>query len=467
MFAFRGDIADALDIVEALRSESGAAQVNSPTSTALLVLHATGIRTIARSWLAGWADARQVISSAAKAMAETEPQVLHAPIDASLHLRAAAAEEQVERHALWHMERESPSELGIDDRTAEMLRARRSERVGEFSSDDARETLRAAYHIAVGDGVQGLLWHLADSGSRLGDLDPSARLVAGIAIIEAVTAVGHVVGAAAQHSRDVLAGGPHTQSPYNDEPAQVWFEESRRAINRHVAQSLAASEPRSTAREPDDFGAATMLLMNEVAHAVRTEGIQDGGASLAEIWSAAVKIRARDEAAWRRVGGSVPIESSAPVAAALALSGAVFAYAVSHGQAEEDAVSDLQHIVRRGLGRSSVGSALDAWDLFEGGVGVLDGLGWVTRRVGWLRTLTTHLAERGWATTLDQPSLPADTPELLRLIEMQDTDAGAGCAVWPGTAFAVRVLGTMSGESEEALRQRPGLRSYYVRIGEA
>ena len=86
-------------------------------------------------------------------------------------------------------------------------------------------------------------------------------------------------------------------------------------------------------------------------------------------------------------------------------------------------------------------------------------------RTEWEMRLSRAIAERGYAPPTYHPFLfeseprPWNAPPLIKMLGIPER--GGSMLLKPRTIFAAEVIGPLSGEPEEDLRNRPSLRHYY------
>ena len=230
----------------------------------------------------------------------------------------------------------------------------------------------------------------------------------------------------------------------------------RSIILIQLAQALEQLEPEQVKTDPDWFGQTLFTLLHHTEQA-----IVDGETSVVSgvfknILTASLKLHVHVNSTYRPPTYEITSAVLNPVLDLLELSGLAIIYEELGDDESAKPVRNAWHHWRnRELAIETVLNALDIAS------GIFTPMSMM--RTNWETRLVNKIHEYGYSTPTYSPfgDVPVKDirPPLVRMLGVMET--GHSLSLHPYVLFAGEVIGPLSGQSDEKLRTRPGLKHYY------
>lgn len=235
--------------------------------------------------------------------------------------------------------------------------------------------------------------------------------------------------------------------------------ESRSRVLKHIADAIVFLQPESEPSEPDFFGEAWFRLAHHTEQALREPDETVVRNVFSKLLLATHNLQVHMLATYKQ-----PTYETTGVWAAtvgkmmdlLELSGLALIYDELHGGGLAEAVSEAWAALDTA---SKVPHGLVKYALEQLDYRALTILPGSMRTYQWRINLTEAIVAAGYARPRYGPFDPSPRRDAPRLVGMLNEAYDFG--ITPGAVFAGEVLGPLSGETEEKLMDRPGLRRYY------
>ena len=237
----------------------------------------------------------------------------------------------------------------------------------------------------------------------------------------------------------------------------------RSPILERMAEAASELRPEPSQSAPDLFGEAVFTLLHHTE-----EAIAIGDAALIErvfskVLTASMVLEDHVLSTYKSPTFLYNPALLDPIVDLLELSGLALVYEALRDDRSADSIRQawLTYVQSLQQPEAAAKRVLDLLDLADGGFSGA----WSPRsiaRTEWETRLSERIAEAGYALPDylpfgDQPTWTA--PPLIKMLGVSESMPSIHLP--PRAIFAARVIGRLSGESEETLRARPGLKRYY------
>ena len=298
---------------------------------------------------------------------------------------------------------------------------------------------------------------------------PEANAMSGLQGLQALAKAQLVADSLpeAMSNLDSLLLGNDREQGDEIEALATKIAECRSEILGGIAGTIVHLRPSRSKSEPDLFGQSLFTLVHHAE-----EAIAKGDISLVKevfpqtLWGSLVleeHLRATYQAPTYRVTAAI----FDPTVDILELSGIAMVYASLRGDQSDQPVIDAWKNQLSSLGQTDAATRiLNVLEIVDG----YPSMGISHRsiaRTGWEMRLSREIEDYGYAHpefhTFEEEPRHRNAPPLIEILGI--SGRGGRMFLKPRTVFAAEVIGPLSGESEEVLRSRQGLRYYYQKKG--
>ncbi len=296
---------------------------------------------------------------------------------------------------------------------------------------------------------------------------PEASAMSGLQALQALAKAQLVADAlpeAMSSLRSLMLGNDMEQGE-EIETFAAKIAECRAEVLGHIAGAIVHLKPERTKSEPDLFGEGIFTLLHHTEDA-----IAKGHTSLVKevfpqiLWGSFV-FQEHLQTAYQAPTYQVNTAIFDPIVDILELSGLAKIYASLRGDQSDQSIIEAWENQLTSLKQTEAAARLlYILDLVDGypSIGISPRS---VARTEWGMRLERTVAEHGFTRpmfhTFEEEPRPWDAPLLIKMLGV--SERGGSIILKPRTIFAAEVIGPLSGEPEEALRSRRGLRHYYER----
>ena len=237
----------------------------------------------------------------------------------------------------------------------------------------------------------------------------------------------------------------------------------RSAVLERVANALPHLQPEQSTSGPDLFGEAWFNLVHHAAQAIAGGDVDLVDRVFSQILTGTYTLHDYVVSTYRPPTYQITPAHLDPMIDTLELSGLAIVYEVLRGDGSADHVREAwtAHIEASGRTKESAKQILDLLDVATAGFR-LQMAPRSAARGEWGLRLSKRIIEEGYARPghfpLDDPP-PWNAPPLIKMLGVDESMPRL--LLDPRVIFAAEVLGPLSGETEDALRSRPGLKRYF------
>lgn len=238
---------------------------------------------------------------------------------------------------------------------------------------------------------------------------------------------------------------------------------TRSAILERVADALPHLQPEQSTSAPDLFGAAWFNLAHHTEQAITSGDVDLVGRVFSQLLSGTYTLHDYVLSTYRPPTYQIGPALLDPMIDTLELSGLAIVYEALRGDGSGDHVREAWTTRIKASGRTE-GAATQILNLLDAAATEFP-LRLTSRsaaRSEWSLRLAKRIIEDGYARPTRFPlddSPPWNAPPLIKMLGVDESMP----RLWldPRAIFAAEVLGPLSGEAEDELRARPGLKSYF------
>ena len=300
------------------------------------------------------------------------------------------------------------------------------------------------------------------AGGALARSSPVVKAMTGAQALEAVAKAELVVDTiprAVEELENLQRG--HDPQPTSELEGLVERVRARRSpILRCIAEAVVELRPAQSHAAPDLFGQALFTLVHHTEQAIAGGDIELVRLVFQKVLHAALILDEHVRKTYKPSTSQINSAILDPLIDILELSGLAMVYEVLRGDQSADPVRQAWETYIKSCAQpeSVAKGVLTNLDLADGGLSFGSPRG--IARTEWGMRLSKRIVEAGYA----QPEYhwfgdrPWDAPALIKMLGVSE---GPPNLLYPRTIFAADVIGPLSGESEQMLRARPGLRYYY------
>ena len=423
----------------------------------------------AEAALAGWRFHGDDVDVGARLLASTPASSPDAALSGPRRVRVAGHHIHAERHLAWRSQREPREALGLSAAAVEALRG--AQETGQADREShAREALSRAYSDEVGALVDewGRRARAVDTRRCSGDLPTAAT--AGLSWLAALDAMDTAIAAAEAHQR-ALAKIMIEDQPTTDETLDPPIDlapvrEMRHAIMRALGDALA--RPRSQlGGAPDYRGAVEFALAEALGRAIASGDNIAMDIAFPNLLASALRTAHGPRSGSRPSGEVDRSVGISPLLAAIALSGIALAHAdlYAHGGVETVRAAWRNAGTREWTTDRQAQAGLDALDEEKQSHLFIRTWRWYSMALGWQESLAQAITNHGFASDLSGEPVPPprEAPSRIRIMGAIAPPYPT-FRVGPAEMAGALILAPLSGETDERLRARPGLRVYFETI---
>ena len=237
----------------------------------------------------------------------------------------------------------------------------------------------------------------------------------------------------------------------------------RSRILERLAEAVTKLQPERALSKPDLFGEALFTLVHHIQQAIESGDTVLVGILFNKILYASLIMEGYVAATYRPPTYQLTSATFDPMIDLLELSGLALIYEVLRDDKSADPIRNgwVKYIHASKKSEDAAKRVLDILDLVDGNFS----FGMSPRsnaRTGWGMRLSKHIVEAGYAVPDYNPfdDLPTwSAPPLIKMLSVMESLPTID--IHPRAFFAAQVIGPLSGETEEELRERPALRRYY------
>ena len=237
----------------------------------------------------------------------------------------------------------------------------------------------------------------------------------------------------------------------------------RSAVLERVANALPQLQPEQSTSEPDLFGEAWFNLVHHAAHAIASGDVDLVGRVVSQIIAGTYILHDYVVSTYRPPTYQVTPGHLDPMIDTLELSGLAIVYEVLRGDGSAGPVREAWTTRLQASGRTEE-SARQILGLLDVATSrfPLQMAPRSAARSEWSLALARRIIEEGYARPayfpFDDPP-PWNAPPLIKMLGVDESMPSL--SLDPRAIFAAEVLGPLSGESEDHLWSRPGLKRYF------
>lgn len=238
---------------------------------------------------------------------------------------------------------------------------------------------------------------------------------------------------------------------------------ARSAVLERVANALPHLQPEQATSEPDLFGEAWFHLVHQAAEAIASGDSDLVGRVVSQIIAGTYILHDHVVSTYRPPTYQFTPGHLDPMIDTLELSGLALVYEVLRGDGSAGPVREAwtARLEASGQSEHSARRLLDLLDVATSRF-PLQMAPRSAARSEWSHALARRIVEEGYARPayfpFDDPP-PWNAPPLIKMLGVEESMPRL--SLDPRAIFAAEVLGPLSGETEEDLRSRPGLKHYF------
>lgn len=433
---------DALVLSGVVRDRCRASGVENDTAFAV----AAEPPVIMTSMLLGWREAlgswRDEIDAAVAATRWDQPNAGSVAIRGPAHVRTAAE----------RLLREVQAELEIEGR--------------RVTPDSHFEFVLAGEFFSVLRGfTEEFPEHLAEyfAGPAAAGSSPALEAMIGTQALQTLAKADLVLHAIPRVVDDLsaLRGGRDPLPTEELGDLAETIQTMRSAVLERVANAVTQLQPEQSTSGPDLFGEAWFNLVHHAAEAIASGNVDLVDRVFSQILTGTYTLQDYVVSTYRPPTYQITRAHLDPMIDTLELSGLAIAYEALRGDGSAADVRQAwtAHIEASGRTEGSAKQILDLLDMATAGSALTPQS---VARGEWSRRLARRIFEEGYARpryfSLDDPP-PWNAPPLIKMLGVDESMPRL--RLDPRVIFGAEVLGPLSGETEDALRSRPGLKRYF------
>ena len=234
-------------------------------------------------------------------------------------------------------------------------------------------------------------------------------------------------------------------------------------VLERIANAITQLRPEHSTASPDLFGEAWFTLVHHAEHAIANGDVDLVQNTFSQIVDGTFVLHSHVLSTYKPPSYQVTPAHLDPVIDVLELSGLAVIYEELRGDGSAAPVREAwtTRLEASGQVKDSASYILGLLDLASSAFPLQMSPRSVARSE-WGRRLANRIIEEGYARPTYLPFVdlpPWDAPRLIKMLGVEESMPSL--FLDPQTIFAAEVLGPLSGESEETLRARPGLRRYF------
>ncbi len=297
-------------------------------------------------------------------------------------------------------------------------------------------------------------------------LSPEVNAMAGSQALQALVKVQLIAGAlpqAADALETLRVGGDRQETEEFEEIGQL-VKTCRTEVLQRIAEALTQLRPDQTKSEPDLFGEASFILIHHTEEAIATGDVALVKAVFPKALSASLVLQNHVLSTYQAPTHQVNASILDPTVDILELSGLAIIYATLRGDQSDIPIRQawINRIQSFPQPDQAARRILD-WLELKDGYTSLNISPRDVARTDWEIHLTGKIVEAGFAApefipfVEEQPAWNA--PPLIKMLGV--TEQLRSIFLKPRTIFAAEIIGPLSGEAEDTLRNRRSLRHYF------
>ena len=293
---------------------------------------------------------------------------------------------------------------------------------------------------------------------------PAVKAMAGSQALQALAKAQSLIDAIPQVIKELdgLRIGHDPQPTEDFEGLTGCVQANRSHVLAGIAEAITELQPERSPSEPDLFGEALFTLVHHTEQAIAKGDVEDVELVrkvFPKILCATLRLKEYMFATYKPPTYEYNTAIVDPVTDLLELSGLAMIYAVLRDGRTDDLVRQawVDYVKSSVKPEDAAKHVLSMLDLSESSFS----LGISPRRISWQTRLAGQIVEAyprpEYVPFGSQPVWTA--PKLIKMLGV--STSMSNLSIDPRAIFAADVIGPLSGESEESLRARPGLRRYY------
>ena len=294
---------------------------------------------------------------------------------------------------------------------------------------------------------------------------PEANVMSGLQALQALAKAQLVSDTLPEAVRnlDSLMRGNEREQGEEIETFAGKITECRTEVLRRIAGAFVQLQPERTKSEPDLFGEALFSLIHHAEEAIANGDVSLVREVFSKITFGSLVLQEHLQSMYQAPSYQVTTAIFDPAVDILELSGLAMAYATLRGDRSDQPVREVWEELLNSTSQDGLATKLlNILDIVAGytpmGISPRS-----TARTEWETRLEKVIVEHGYARPEYHPfqeePRPWNAPPLIKMLGVWER--GGSMFLKPRTIFAAEVIGPLSGEPEDDLRNRRSLRRYY------
>ena len=318
--------------------------------------------------------------------------------------------------------------------------------------------------LSIRETAKELPTHLNDFLVRAPKPSPEAAAMAEFQALQTLEKAYLVADSipAAVNGLEALRSGNEPQHIGEIEALNARIGTCRSRILQRISTTIAELKPTNSSSEPDLFGQGLFTMVHHTEEAIETGNVELVEQVFPNVLKASFKLQEYLVATYQEPTYQTTSAIFDPTVDVLELSGLAMAYAAVRNDATDAPITKawierIESLPEPATAAKSILDFLDQVDgVFSYGISPRN-----VARTEWEMKLTNRIVEVGYAAPESFPLEKQPEWNAPKLVKLLDVHTGPrSMMVKPRALFAAEVIGPLSQEPEETLRERPSLRRY-------